>query len=293
MAIAKRIFLFIVTNLLVMVTISIVWTLLSSFLGIRMDGGTAALMLFSLVWGMGGAFISLLISKWSAKMMMGVEIIEPNTLDPEHRPLVDMIHDLARKAGLSSMPEVGIYESPDINAFATGPSQSNSLVAVSTGLLQRMNRDEIEGVLGHEISHIANGDMVTMTLIQGVVNAFVIFFSRVVARIIAESVEERSRSLVYFIANIVSTIAFTMLGALVVNYFSRYREFRADAGSANIAGKQKMISALKRLQANFEPQENSGNDNLATLKISDGNHASLFSTHPSLADRIAALEANI
>ena len=243
----------------------------------------------SLVFGMTGAFISLLLSKWMAKMMMGVEIIDPQTPNPELRGLVVMVHNFATKAGLTTMPEVGIYESPDLNAFATGPSRNNSMVAVSSGLLRGMSRDEIEGVLGHEVAHIANGDMVTMTLLQGIVNSFVLFFSKIVANILASQVEEKNRTIVYFLANFVAYIAFTMLGMIVVGYFSRQREYRADMGGAKFAGRDKMVGGLRRLQANIANvlPDQSG---LTALKISSPRgFMALFSTHPDLEDRIQRL----
>jgi heat shock protein HtpX len=252
-----------------------------------------SLMAFCLVWGMGGAFISLLMSKFAAKHFYGVKIIEPNSSQPELRQLVEKVHELARRAQLPAMPEVGVYESYDVNAFATGPSKKKSLVAVSTGLLQRMSDKEIDGVLGHEISHISNGDMVTMTLIQGVVNAFALFFSRILANAIASSVEERSRRIVHFLCVMVGDIAFTLLGSIVVNFYSRKREFRADAGSAKISSQSNMIAALQRLQALHDtppPRD----DAMATLKISGrerkGSLADLFMTHPALSERIAALQ---
>jgi heat shock protein HtpX len=288
----KRISLFLITNILVMITLSIAWSLLSGFLGIR--GGNhylPYLMLWSLVWGMGGAFISLLMSKMMAKWMMGLKIIDPKTLNPQERDVLNMVYSMAQRAQLPKMPEVAIYDSPEINAFATGPSKSNSLVAVSTGLLNRMTRDEVEGVIGHEVAHIANGDMVTMTLIQGIVNAFVLFFSRIISSIIANQVEERSRAAVRLIATLVLDIVFTILGSIVVNYFSRQREFRADYGGAKYAGRDKMINGLRRLQSQYEmiPADNSA---LSTMKISNKSSGimALFSTHPSLEERIKRLQ---
>ena len=292
MAIAKRIFLFLVVNLLVTLTITIILGLLSAF-GIQLiPGGGAlnALAVWSLVWGMGGAFVSLLMSKFMAKMMMGVEVIPPDTSQPQLRDLVETVHGLARKAGLKRMPEVGIYESPEVNAFATGPSRNNSLVAVSTGLLQRLQGAQLEGVLGHEIAHIRNGDMVTMTLIQGVVNAFVLFFSRILTAIVGQYVYEKWRFAVEFMTSIVLQIAFGMLGSIVVCYFSRTREYRADAGGASLSSRDKMVSALRALASTQESVEPS-QPAFATLKISDrSNWLSLFSTHPPLAERIRRLE---
>lgn len=297
MAMAKRILLFILTNILVMVTLNIVVHLIAGFFGVDVSSSQYGfLMMWCVVWGMGGAFISLLMSKFMAKWMMGVKIIDPKTTDPEQRDLVLMVENLARRARLPKMPEVGFYESPEINAFATGPSKSNSLVAVSSGLLRRMNKDEVEGVLGHEIAHIANGDMVTMTLIQGVVNAFTMFLARILSSVIASQVEERNRGMVRFLLTIVFDIVFTILGSIVVNYFSRLREFRADIGGAKFSSREKMIAALQKLQANFESQREDQNlpeDKLATLKISGrrGGFLALLSTHPELSDRIARLKS--
>ena len=291
----KRFGFFIMTNLLVMVTIGIAWSLISSFLGkTGFDQYLPTLMAFCLVWGMGGAFISLLISKWSAKRFHGVRVIDPSNAAPAERALLEKVHDFARRAKLPVMPEVGVYESPDVNAFATGRSKKNSLVAVSSGLLTRMTPQEIDGVLAHEVSHIANGDMVTMTLIQGVVNAFAMFFSRILARVIASNVDSRYANVVHFVVVIIGDIAFTLLGSIVVNFYSRKREYRADAGSAKISSPGNMIMALQRLQSihMMPPKE----DNLATMKISGrekkGTIADLFMTHPALSDRIAALQSS-
>lgn len=294
MAFLKRVGLFILTNLLVVVTIGIVWSLVSRFLGLAgLNSYIPFMMAFCLVWGMGGAFISLLMSKWMAKMFHGVKIIEPNNPNPELRALLNKVHEIARRAQLPKMPEVGIYESVDINAFATGPSKGNSLVAVSTGLLQRMNEKEMEGVLAHEVAHIANGDMVTMTLIQGIVNAFAMFFSRILANLVASNVEERYREIVRFAVTILGDIAFTLLGSVVVNYFSRRREFRADAGGAKFSNRENMIAALQKLRAVYDlpipPEEGT----TATLMISNrdkGGLAKLFMTHPPLELRIETLQ---
>ena len=293
MAFLKRIGLFLLTNLLVMATISIFWTFLSNYLQIAgINSYLPTLMAFCLVWGMGGAFISLLMSKWAAKMFHGVQVIEPGNSNPELRALVNKVHELARRAQLPKMPEVGIYESYDVNAFATGPSKGNSLVAVSTGLLQRMNDKEVEGVLAHEIAHVANGDMVTMTLIQGIVNAFAMFFSRLLANLIASNVEERYRSIVRFVVTIIGDIAFTLLGSIVVNHFSRRREYRADAGGAQFSSRENMIAALEKLRSVYDlpipPEEGA----TATLMISNRKKtglAGLFMTHPPLEERIEAL----
>lgn len=288
----KRIGLFVLTNMLVLVTISVVLAIIQGFFGINLHSGQmSGLLVLCAVWGMGGAFISLLLSKFMAKTMMGVQIIDANTADPRERELIAMVSNMSQRAGLEKMPEVGIYESPDPNAFATGPSRKNSLVAVSTGLLTRMTREEVEGVVGHEVAHIANGDMVTMTLIQGVVNAFVMFFARILANLISSQVDERARGAVYIGLSIVFDIAFGLLGSIAVAYFSRLREYRADAGGASYAGKDKMIAGLRRLQSMFNQME-PDNRALATLKIS--NHPTgvmaLFSTHPPLEERIKRLQ---
>ncbi len=293
MAMFKRIGLFLLTNILVLVTVGIVWSLISHFFQLdKLNSYIPFLMVFCAVWGMGGAFVSLLLSKWMAKMFHGVKIIAPNDQNPELRRLVEKVHDFARRAQLSKMPEVGIYDSMDLNAFATGPSKNNSLVAVSTGLLQRMNDKEVDGVLAHEVAHIANGDMVTMTLIQGIVNAFVMFFSRILANLIASNVEERYRSVVQFAVTIIGDIAFSILGSIVVNYFSRRREFRADAGGAKYASRESMIAALQKLRAAYELPIEPEKGATATLMISnrDKGIAGLFMTHPPLEERITALQ---
>jgi heat shock protein HtpX len=295
MAWVKRIGLFFVVNILIMVTVGIVWSILGQYFGI--SGYTAYLVVFSGVAGFGGALFSLWTSKWMAKTFYGVQIIDPRTPDSRLRSLVEKVHSLARMAQLPQMPEVGVYESPDINAFATGPSKSKSLVAVSSGLLYNMEAKEIEGVLAHEISHIANGDMVTMTLIQGIVNTFSLLFSRLLANLISSQFEERSRFMVYFVCTIIGDILFTLLGSIVVSYFSRTREFRADRGGAQLSSRDSMISALRKLQlvqSRMVPsQERSKKDGLATLKISHyekGGLAALFMTHPPLELRIQTLE---
>lgn len=294
MAFLKRIGLFVLTNVLVIVTIGIVWSIVSRFLGMAgLNSYIPFLMAFCAVWGMGGAFISLFMSKWMAKMFHGVKIIDANNANPELRNLVNKVHEFARRAQLPKMPEVGIYESVDINAFATGPSKKNSLVAVSTGLLQRMNEKEIDGVLAHEVAHIANGDMVTMTLIQGIVNAFAMFFSRILAGLVAANVDEKYREIVRFAVTILGDIAFTMLGSIVVNYFSRQREFRADAGGAKYSSRDSMVAALQKLRSVYDLPIPPEEGQTATLMISNrdkGGIAKLFMTHPPLEVRIEALQ---
>jgi heat shock protein HtpX len=301
MAIAKRIFLFMLTNVLILVTISFVLSLLgvTGYQGMRPEGGFyidyGSLAIFCLVWGFGGAFISLLLSKTMAKWMMGVRIIDPRSADATEQFLVQTVHRLARAAGINKMPEVGIYNSPEVNAFATGPTKNKALVAVSAGLLHRMNKDEVEGVLGHEVAHIANGDMVTMTLLQGIVNAFVMFFARVIAFAISQALtrgeDDRPNPMIQFALVIVLEIAFSFLGMLVVAYFSRAREFRADIGGARLAGRPKMVNALRALQSNVMAVDNS-QPAVAALKISgkQGGLMALLASHPPLEERIKRLQ---
>jgi heat shock protein HtpX len=288
----KRIFLFIATNLAIMITLMTLLSVLGFTGYLTADGlDYSALMVFSLVWGMGGAFISLAMSRWMAKMAMGVQLVDGKTGHADLDWLYQSVAQLTRKAELP-MPEVGIYDSPEVNAFATGPSKNRSLVAVSSGLMRSMRREEIEGVLAHEVSHIQNGDMVTMTLIQGVVNAFSIFFSRVIANIIRQLVDERISGLVFFVSTIVFDILFSILGMFVVAWFSRAREFRADAGAAVLSSRGNMIAALERLKASTALVDNR-QPQLATMKISGGKGKGLWalaSTHPPLEERIAALQ---
>jgi heat shock protein HtpX len=294
----KRIGLFLVTNLLIIITLSVVMRLLGVDRYFTADGRLdySNLFVFCLVWGMGGAFISLAISRIVAKWSMGVRVIDPQN-PGQFSALVDMVHSMAEKAKLPAMPEVGVYDSPEVNAFATGPTKSRALVAVSTGLLQRMDRDQIEGVVGHEIAHIANGDMVTMTLIQGVVNAFVMFFARIIAWAITQNMRSEMRYMVNFLIITVLEIGLGILGFMVVAWFSRQREFSADRGGAAYAGRGKMISALQGLGRVYgigTEEEGARGEALATFKISGrkkGGLLSLMSTHPDLSARIAALQA--
>jgi heat shock protein HtpX len=224
--------------------------------------------------------------------MMGVQVIDPQTRDPNERWVIDTVYRLAKGAKLPAMPQVGIYDSEEVNAFATGPTKSRSLVAVSSGLLRAMNKNETDGVLGHEIAHIANGDMVTMTLVQGVVNAFVMFFARVIAWTISQFVDERIRHWVHFGAVLVFEILFSILGMLVVAAFSRAREYRADAGGAVLAGRENMIAGLQCLKRTMELTDDS-QPSLATMKISSKRSGGLmawFATHPDLDERIRRLE---
>jgi heat shock protein HtpX len=296
----KRIFLLLAVNFLVVITISVLLNVLGVRPYLTASGlDYEQLLAFCLVWGFGGAFISLGLSRIMAKWMMGVQVIDPNTRDPELQELVQTVHALARGAGLPAMPEVGIYDSPEVNAFATGPTKSRSLVAVSTGLLSRMSRDEAQGVLGHEVAHIANGDMVTMTLIQGVVNAFVMFLSRVIAFALNQALRSSddreqggsSVGMAYYLTQFVLEIVFMLLGSMVVAAFSRWREYRADAGGARLAGRQSMINALEALRRTYELVDPSEQPAVQALKISSrpGGIMALFSTHPPLEERIERL----
>ncbi|MFI5362802.1 MAG: protease HtpX [Elusimicrobiota bacterium] len=292
MAWIKRIFLFGLVNLLILVTISITLQLLGVRPYLAANGiDYRALMTFCLVWGMGGAFISLGLSRAMAKWMMGVQVIDPKAASGTSLSLLRLVHGLAERAGLPAMPEVGIYESPELNAFATGPTKSRALVAVSSGLLGAMGGTELEGVLGHELSHVANGDMVTMTLLQGVINAFVMFFARVVAYAVSASAKEESRRTMQYLITIALEIVLSLLGTLVVAWFSRWREFRADSGGARLAGREKMIGALQALQRRYEPL--TPKNAYSTLQIAgrEGGFVSLFASHPPLEKRIAALRA--
>jgi heat shock protein HtpX len=300
--VSRTILYFILTNIAIMVTVSVVLSLLEMlfpefFQSLGIHGtATTQFAVWALVWGFAGSFISLFLSKFMAKSVMKVQVIDPHRPTGDAAWLVQSVHTLARQAGLKVMPEVGVYPSPDLNAFATGPSRNNSLVAVSTGLLQKMNKEEIEGVLAHEVAHIANGDMVGMTLVQGVVNSFVLFFSRILAYAIGNAVEERYRSSVQFALLIVFQILFGILGSMVTAFYSRKREFRADAGGARYAGRGKMIAALQALSRNFNvvmpdtPQK--GEEAFASLKIfpSGKKLQALLSTHPPLEIRIRRLE---
>lgn len=298
MQIGKRVLLFILTNMAILITISVVLSLLGVRGYLSSQGiDYSSLMVFCLVWGMAGSFISLAISRMMAKWSMGVQLIDPHTGHGSERQLLETVYRLSKSAGLEVMPEVGIYDSEEVNAFATGPTRNRSLVAVSSGLLNRMNRDEVEGVLAHEVAHIANGDMVTMTLVQGVVNAFVMFFARIAAWGVTQvlsrdSDEESSPSmLIYHVTTFVFDIAFGILGSMVVAWYSRQREFRADAGGAKYGGRERMIAALRRLQQQVEAVDTSSKS-LAAMKISNGKSGfmALLSTHPPLEDRIEALQ---
>ncbi|HLQ71489.1 MAG TPA: protease HtpX [Bacillota bacterium] len=288
----KRIFYFLLTNVLVLTTIGIVLSLTGAYNYIGSDGiNFGSLLVFSAIVGFAGAFVSLAISRWMAKRMMGVKVIDPDNPKNQYEAMVvEKVHRLARAAGLMYMPEVGIYNSSEVNAFATGPSKKRSLVAVSAGLLQEMDDDAVEGVIAHEVAHISNGDMVTMTLLQGVVNTFVVFLARVVAFAVSRFVREELAPIVHFLAIIVFQIVFSILGSIVVYAYSRHREFHADRGGADIAGKDKMRHALEMLKAyGNRIQGKEEQTAIATLKINGKRGVSLFSSHPDINERIDRL----
>lgn len=298
-AIARRVFLFIAVNMMVLLTISFVLNILGVRPYLTAYGiDYQALLLFCLVWGFAGSLMSLAMSRLMAKWLVGVQVIDPDTNDPAEKRLLQMVQALAQRAGLPNTPEVGVYDSREVNAFATGPMKSRSLVAVSTGLLQRMDQVELEGVLGHEIAHIANGDMVTMTLVQGIVNAFVMFFARLIAFVILRLGKSRDDDslpspLLYNLLVFLFEIAFMILGAIVVATYSRFREYRADEGGARIASKEKMIRALEKLKSCSEIQDNrSQSAAFQAFKIaSKVSLLHLFATHPPLEKRIERLQS--
>ena len=290
----KRIVLFLATNLGIVLVLSLMMQLLGVEPYLQERGlALGPLLVFAAVFGMGGAFISLAISKWAAKRMVGAQVIEsPST--PTEQWLVETVRRQAREAGIG-MPEVAIFDAHEINAFATGMNRNKALVAVSTGLLAAMDKGEAEAVLGHEVSHIANGDMVTLALIQGVVNTFVIFFARVVGHVVDRVVfkTERGQGPAFFVTYIAAELVLGILASIIVMWFSRQREFRADAGGARLAGREKMIAALEKLQrvAGQPPLP----DKMAAFGIAGGQSLGikrLFMTHPPLAERIAALRDN-
>ncbi|RTZ59573.1 MAG: protease HtpX [Gammaproteobacteria bacterium] len=290
----RRIFYFLATNVAVLLVLSVVMKLFGLDYYLSSKGiNYTSLLIFSAIFGMGGAFISLLMSKWSAKRMAGVRVIEQPTNDTEQW-LMETVRRQAEAAGIG-MPEVGVFDAPVVNAFATGASKNNALVAVSSGLLRAMNRDEAEAVIGHEITHVANGDMVTLTLIQGVVNTFVIFFAKIAAffidSMLSRGENDHRPGIGYFVADLLFQMLFGVLASMVVAWFSRQREFRADAGGARLAGKQKMINALERLKlaADQPPLP----DEMAAFGITGGKIAKLFSSHPPLDVRIEALQRSV
>ncbi len=287
----KRIGLFLLTNLLVVLTVSVILSFALPALGID-PKSLVGLALFCGIFGMAGAFISLAISRWMAKRAYSIHLITGQEADYNLRALYDMVARLARQGGLTEVPEVGIYESPEPNAFATGPSRKRSLVAFSTGLLNSMNSEEVEAVAAHEISHITNGDMVTMTLLTGIANALVMFLARVVTFAIDTFLrDDDGEGGLGFIARIAVTMAletvFMLIASIPLAWFSRRREYRADAGSAGLTSPRAMIHALEALARTADiPQPK---DSFAMAKISSSRRVSLWSTHPSLEDRIARL----
>ena len=290
----KRVLLFLATNIAVLLVLSVTLQLLGIDTMLNQQGGLnmTALLIMAAVLGMGGSFISLAMSKWMAKRAMGAQVIEqPQTATEKW--LVETVRRQAEKAGIG-MPEVAIFDAPEMNAFATGMNRNNALVAVSSGLLNGMQRDEVEAVLGHEISHVANGDMVTLTLIQGVVNTFVIVLSRVVGHLVDKVVfkTERGYGPAFFITSIVAQLVLGVLASTIVMWFSRQREFRADAGGAYLAGTGSMVAALERLKAGHSAPLP---DQMAAFGINGGigdGLKRLFMSHPPIDERIAALRAN-
>jgi heat shock protein HtpX len=293
----KRISLFILTNLAILVAINIVLALLRAF-GIfdaaqAFGGSYAPLLIMSAVVGFSGSFISLMISKWMAKWSTGAKVIDTPRNETE-RWLLDTVARHANRAGIK-MPEIAVYDAPEMNAFATGPSKNNSLVAVSTGLMQQMRRNEVDAVLGHEIAHVANGDMVTLTLIQGVLNTFVFFFSRIIGNLVDSMLRSRDDDrdtgpgIGYWVATIAAEIVLGILAMLIVQWFSRRREFRADQGGASLAGRDSMVSALRRLS---QGEGSNLPDSMAAFGISPKRSGvlSLFSSHPPIEERIARLQ---
>ncbi|HRI36622.1 MAG TPA: protease HtpX [bacterium] len=303
MSAIKRVFLFVLMNLAIILMGSVTIWIVSAVFGINVSGylggsdGYLGLAIFSLIFGFAGSFFSLAISRWSAKRLYGIRLLDSANLFnyPEKERLVyASVETIARQQGID-MPEVGVYDAPDPNAFATGATRNRSLVAVSTGLLDAMTPAEIEGVIAHEMAHILNGDMVTMTLLQGILNTFVIFISRVIGYALDSAMRKDEESSApgfgYYIVVMVLEIALSMLASLVLMAFSRHREYRADAGSAEFVGRDKMIAALRRLKTLTERTDAYDDGQLAAFKISarDG-WLSAFSSHPSLDDRIAVLE---
>ena len=282
----KRVFLFLATNFAILIVLGVALSILMPVLGIDSQSN-AGLLLFCAVFGMGGSFISLAMSKWIAKRSVGAVVIE-QPANQQEAWLLDTVKLQASQADIG-MPEVAVWDSPEINAFATGMNRNNALVAVSTGLLGSMTKDEAEAVLAHEISHVANGDMVTLALIQGVVNTFVYFFARIAASALSRGSNNR---FMYFMTVMFFQFVFGILASIIVMWFSRRREYRADEGGANLAGAQKMIAALQRLQG--DSQESHLDGQLVAFGISGKKAmAALFLSHPPLEERIAALQARV
>jgi heat shock protein HtpX len=295
--VCKRIFLFIVTNFLIVLTLSLILEVLGVEPYLEGTGlNVKSLAIFCAVWGMGGAFLNLAISRIMAKWIYSLNMISYGTTNREEKELLEMVHEIAKRAKLPELPEVGIYTDEEPNAFATGPTKAHSLVAVSSGLLKLMNRDQLEAVIGHEISHIANDDMVTMTLLNGIVDAFVLFLSRAIAYAMTIAREENefwNSRIAYAFVRWVMEIVFATIGALVICWFSRQREYRADAGAAKLVGRQKMASALQVLATRDAPEQQARRRAapVPALMISGADAGILqwWSTHPSITDRINRL----
>lgn len=297
----KRIVLFLAVNFLVIITLSLVLSVLGVQPFLQHHGlNIQSLMIFCLVWGMGGGLISLSLSRLMAKWIMGVRLVDEQTRDPQLRQLVTIVHKMTQQAQLPAIPQIGVFDSHEPNAFATGPTKRRSLIAVSSGLLQRMSAKEIEGVVAHEMAHIANGDMVTMTLLQGVVNAFVMFLARILAYALSNMGKNRNESasrsyMSYNLFVILFEIVFMILGSLIVCGFSRWREFRADRGGALLAGRETMISALESLQRMQAIRDSHKQSTaIAALQISTRSKKGFlhwFATHPPLETRIERLKA--
>ena len=292
----KRILLFLATNIAVLLVLSISANILMQVLGVQqLPGGLnmEALLIFAAVIGFGGSFISLAMSKWMAKMATGAQVID-QPRNATEQWLFETVRRLSKQAGIG-MPEVAVYDSPDLNAFATGMRRDAALVAVSTGLLQSMDRDEAEAVLGHEITHVSNGDMVTLALIQGVLNTFVIVLSRIVGYFVDRVLLKNDRDSVgvgFFVSSLVAQLVLGILASIIVMWFSRRREFRADAGGAQLAGRDRMVSALQRLKALHEPSTlPQAVEAFGISGKQSGGLARLFMSHPPLEERIAALQA--
>ena len=295
---SKRLLFFFATNFLVVTSLLLVFSFVMSQFQIEVEGFNFYLIFYTII-GMGGALVSLWISKWMAIRGMGVKIISENSSDSKERELVQKVHHLSVKAGLPAKPEVGIYKSHEVNAFATGPSKKNSLVAVSTGLLDHMNEHETEGVLAHEVAHIANGDMVTMSLIQGVVNVMVFLIADLLAQLVSQKLfNNKGRN--WFIEYMIRQVFVTVLyipGSMLVCFFSRWREYRADHGGARFAGRDKMISALRSLSQITQMSRSQQKKEYSYLMINNKSSKSLmlklFSTHPPIEDRIKRLQSSL
>jgi len=291
----KRVLLFLATNIAILLVLSVTLRLLGVDRMLAESGGALnlnALLIFAAVIGFGGSFISLALSKFMAKRMTGAQVIDQPRNQTEAW-LVETVRRQARAAGIA-MPEVAVYQAPEINAFATGMNKNKALVAVSTGLLQSMSQDEAEAVLGHEVSHVANGDMVTLALIQGVVNTFVVFLARVIGYVVDRAVfkNEEGYGPAYWVTTIVAELLLAIVASMIVMWFSRYREFRADSGGARLAGRDKMIAALERLRRAHEPSQLP--NQMAAFGINGGigqGLRRLFMSHPPLEERIAALQS--